>query len=61
MLGRKVEVLQSRYVLASIALNLVPDVIPSPTEVQYRSQVIFHGLSVDPYGEQQKANATVCL
>ncbi|KAK6210512.1 hypothetical protein LQW54_006120 [Pestalotiopsis sp. IQ-011] len=35
-----------------------PIVTPSPTEVQYRNQVIFHGLSVDPYGEQQKANAT---
>lgn len=38
-----------------------PIVIPSPRETRYPDQVIFHGISVDPYGEQQKANATVSL
>ncbi|KAI0153673.1 Acetamidase/Formamidase [Pestalotiopsis sp. NC0098] len=51
----KVEVIKNGVELFDMR---APIVTPSPTEVQYRNQVIFHGLSADPYGEQQKANAT---
>lgn len=56
MASTKVEVIKNGVELFDMR---APIVTPSPTEVQYRNQVIFHGLSVDPYGEQQKVNATV--